>query len=86
MSSELQQSSQQFQQQKGEESAWLGISGVPLPSNIAKSLALREEVRGVLVIRLAAAGPADKAGLLGGYKADNVDGREILLGGHNSHS
>ena len=34
-----------------------------------------------LVIEVSAGGPADKAGIRGGYKIDNINGREIALGG-----
>ncbi|NLG98189.1 MAG: PDZ domain-containing protein [Chloroflexi bacterium] len=43
----------------------LGISGMTLSSDLAAELGLPEDQRGVLVINVAANGPADKAGLQG---------------------
>ena len=81
----LQQSSQQEQQQQQQQKqgkpAWLGISGTSLTPEIAQVLGLTAETRGVLVVEIVAGGPADKAGIRGGYKIDNINGREIALGG-----
>jgi serine protease Do len=81
----LQQSSQQEQQQQQQQKqgkpAWLGISGTSLTPEIAQALDLTPDTRGVLVIEIVAGGPADKAGIRGGYKIDNINGREIALGG-----
>jgi serine protease Do len=77
----LQQSSQQEQQQKQGKPAWLGISGTSLTPEIAEALGLTNDTRGVLVVEVVAGGPADKAGIRGGYKIDNINGREIALGG-----
>ena len=82
--SQLQQSSQQQQQQQQQQQgkpAWLGISGTALTPEIAQAVGLTPDTRGFLVIEVAAGGPADKAGIQGGYKIDNIDGREIALGG-----
>jgi S1-C subfamily serine protease len=81
--STLQQSSQQEekQQQKQGKPAWLGISGTSLTPEIDQALGLTPDIRGVLVVEVAAGGPADKAGIRGGYKIDNINGREIALGG-----
>jgi serine protease Do len=81
--SQLQQSSQQEQQhqQKQGKPAWLGISGTALTPEIAQEVGLTPDTRGFLVIEVAAGGPADTAGIRGGYKIGNVDGREIALGG-----
>ena len=81
----LQQSSQQEQQQQQQQKqgkpAWLGISGTSLTPEIAQALGLTPDTRGVLVVEIVAGGPADKAGIRGGYKIDNINGREIALGG-----
>jgi S1-C subfamily serine protease len=80
----LQQSSQQEQQQQQQKQgrpAWLGISGTALNPEIAQALGLTPDTRGVLVVEIVAGGPADKAGIRGGYKIDNINGREIALGG-----
>src|SRR5918998_1862239 len=81
--SQPQQSSQQEQQQQQQQGkpAWLGISGTALTPEIAQAVGLTPDTRGFLVIEVAAGGPADKAGIRGGYKIDDVDGREIALGG-----
>jgi serine protease Do len=78
----LQQSSQQEQQQQKQgKPAWLGISGTSLTPEIAQSLGITPDIKGVLVVEIVAGGPADKAGIQGGYKIDNINGREIALGG-----
>jgi serine protease Do len=81
----LQQSSQQEQQQQQQQKqgkpAWLGISGTSLTPEIAQSLGITPDTKGVLVVEIVAGGPADKAGIRGGYKIDNINGREIALGG-----
>src|SRR5918999_98733 len=81
----LQQSSQQEQQQQQQQKqgkpAWLGISGTSLTPEIAQALGLTPETRGVLVVEIVAGGPADEAGIRGGYIIDNINGREIALGG-----
>jgi S1-C subfamily serine protease len=83
--STLQQSSQQEQQQQQQQKqgkpAWLGISGTSLTPEIAEALGLTTDTKGVLVVEVVAGGPADKAGIRGGYKIDNINGREIALGG-----
>ena len=81
--SQLQQSSQHEQQQQQQQGkpAWLGISGTALTPEIAQAVGLTPDTRGFLVIEVAAGGPADKAGIRGGYKIGDVDGREIALGG-----
>ncbi|MDW0281393.1 MAG: trypsin-like peptidase domain-containing protein, partial [Nitrososphaeraceae archaeon] len=76
-----QQDQQQQQQQKQGKPAWLGISGTAVTPEIAQAMGLTPDTRGTLVIEVAAGGPADKAGIRGGYKIDNINGREIALGG-----
>ena len=80
---QLQSSSQkeQQQQQKQGKPAWLGISGTAVNPEIAQVMGLTPDTKGFLVIEIIAGGPADKAGIRGGYKIDNVNGREIALGG-----
>jgi serine protease Do len=79
----LQQSSPQEQQQQQNEGkpAWLGISGISLTPEVSQAIGLTPDTRGFLVVEVAAGGPADKAGIRGGYKIENIDGREIALGG-----
>ena len=80
---QLGQSSQQEQQQQQKQGkpAWLGISGAAVTPEIAQAMGLTPDTKGTLVIEVAAGGPADKAGIRGGYKIDNINGREIALGG-----
>jgi serine protease Do len=61
---------------------WLGLIGVDITPDIAKILGLGlEGARGFLVIGVNEGSPADKAGIRGGDKVTNVNGREIRLGG-----
>jgi S1-C subfamily serine protease len=75
------QQDQQQQQQKQGKPAWLGISGAAVTPEIAQAMGLTPDTKGTLVIEVASGGPADKAGIRGGYKIDNINGREIALGG-----
>src|ERR687895_735236 len=59
---------------------WLGISGTDVTPEIAEALGL-SEAKGFLVTDITSESPADKAGIRGGYKIDNINGREIALGG-----
>jgi S1-C subfamily serine protease len=59
---------------------WLGISGTDVTPDIAEALGL-SEAKGFLVTDITSESPADKAGIRGGYKIDNINGREIALGG-----
>ena len=59
---------------------WLGISGTDVTPEIAEALGFNES-RGFLVTDITSGSPADKAGIRGGYKIDNINGREIALGG-----
>src|SRR5918999_1482805 len=79
----LQQSLPQEQQQQQNQGrpAWLGISGISLTPEVSQAIGLTPDTRGFLVIEVAAGGPADKAGIRGGYKIENIDGREIAIGG-----
>jgi serine protease Do len=76
-----QREQQQQQQQKQGKPAWLGISGTAVTPEIAQAMGLTPDTKGTLVIEVVAGGPADKAGIRGGYKIDNINGREIALGG-----
>ena len=80
---QLGQTSQQDQQQQQKQGkpAWLGISGAAVTPEIAQAMGLTPDTKGTVVIEVAAGGPADKAGIRGGYKIDNINGREIALGG-----
>jgi S1-C subfamily serine protease len=80
---QIQQSSQQEQQQDQNEGkpAWLGLSGTAVTPEIAQNMSLAPNTKGFLVIDIVADGPADKAGIRGGYKIDNINGNEVALGG-----
>jgi serine protease Do len=61
---------------------WLGMIGVDITPDIAKALGLGlEDAKGFLVIGINEGSPADKAGVRGGDKVTNINGREIRLGG-----
>jgi S1-C subfamily serine protease len=61
---------------------WLGLIGVDITPDIATVLGLDlEDAKGFLVIGINEGSPADIAGIRGGDKVTNVDGREIRLGG-----
>ncbi|HYZ58781.1 MAG TPA: trypsin-like peptidase domain-containing protein, partial [Nitrososphaeraceae archaeon] len=59
---------------------WLGVSGTDVTPEIAEAVGIKE-AKGFLVTDITSGSPADKAGIRGGYKIDNIDGREIALGG-----
>lgn len=63
------------------EHPYLGISGTSLTSVLAAEMDLPEETRGALVLTVTAGSPADKAGLRGGDRVFNLNGREIEIGG-----
>jgi serine protease Do len=69
------QSSQQQQQKPS-----LGVSGVNIKPEIAKAMNLTQ-TSGFLVVDIIAQGPADKAGLRGGFAISNINGTEVELGG-----
>ena len=59
---------------------WLGISGTDITPEIAGVLGL-DEAKGFLVTDITSGSPADKAGIRGGYKIDDIEGTEVRLGG-----
>ncbi len=61
--------------------SWLGIRGITLTPRLAQALDLPEDLQGVLVVEVIQGSPADKAGLRGGYKPVEVNGRRIRAGG-----
>jgi serine protease Do len=71
---------QQQQQTAREQRPSLGVSGINVTSAIAKAMNLTQ-AKGFLVVDIIAGGPADKAGLRGGYVLSNINGTEIELGG-----
>lgn len=71
----------QTSQIKSENGVWLGITGVPLTSEIDKALNISEDQTGLLIQEVEANSPADKAGLQGGYKPITLSEQPIVLGG-----
>jgi serine protease Do len=55
---------------------WLGVQMAPMPPNLADALGLKD-VRGALVVKLEAAGPAAKAGIMSGDVITSVNGDPI---------
>jgi S1-C subfamily serine protease len=61
---------------------WLGLIGIDITPDIAEALGLSlEEAKGFLIIGVNEGSPADKAGIRGGDRVTNVNGRDIRLGG-----
>ena len=61
---------------------WLGLIGIDITPDIAAALGLGlDEAKGFLVLSVNEGSPADKAGIRGGDRVTNVNGREIRLGG-----
>ena len=63
------------------EYAYLGISGTTLTRQLAQAMALPTDTRGVLVAKVAAGGPAEKAALKGSDKIVTVEGTRTTVGG-----
>jgi 2-alkenal reductase len=63
------------------EYAWLGISGATLTPDMAESMDLPRGTRGALVIDVTVGGPAERAGLQGSDRSQQVEGVEYRLGG-----
>jgi S1-C subfamily serine protease len=62
------------------EPLWLGIDGIDMNAEIASELMVNQST-GILVVGIISDGPADKAGLEGGYRITDVNGTQIELGG-----
>jgi serine protease Do len=63
------------------EHSWLGISGTSLTSELAGSMDLDSDQRGVVVVEVVDDSPASAAGLRGSQRDADVNGGEILVGG-----
>jgi serine protease Do len=59
----------------------LGINGINMTPELAELMNLTQPQRGFLIEDIISGGPADKAGIRGGYKIANVNGSEFKLGG-----
>ncbi|BAJ62968.1 PDZ domain-containing protein [Anaerolinea thermophila] len=60
---------------------YLGISGVVLDEALVEGLNLPKDTTGILIQRVQADSPADKAGLRGGTRPVSINGRMVLAGG-----
>ena len=61
--------------------AWLGIEGMTLTADVAQAMELDQGQTGVLVVTVVADGPADQAGLQGGYRRVTINGQSVMVGG-----
>ena len=62
--------------------AWLGVNGTDLTAELAGAMNLDTNQTGALVTTVGKGSPADKAGLLGSFKAYQTQaGDEIMIGG-----
>jgi serine protease Do len=68
-------------QPQAKPSAYLGMSAVPLSTAVNDSLKLPADTQGILVQKVEAGSPAEKAGIHGGTRNALIDGRRVLLGG-----
>lgn len=59
----------------------LGINGINMTSELAELMNLTQSQKGFLIEDIISGGPADKAGIRGGYKIANINGSEFKLGG-----
>ena len=59
---------------------WMGITGISVTKEISSKLGLAVN-KGVLIVKLIPGGPADQAGLRGGYQDVIIDGVRFLIGG-----
>jgi len=61
--------------------AWLGINGTTLTSDLAEAMDLDATQKGVLILNVVNGSPADEAGLRGGFRALNLNGERMPIGG-----
>jgi serine protease Do len=59
----------------------LGINGIDMTPELAERMNLTQSQEGFLVEDIISGGPADLAGIRGGYKVANINGSDIKLGG-----
>lgn len=59
----------------------LGINGINMTPELAERMNLTQSQEGFLVEDIISGGPADLAGIKGGYKVANINGSDIKLGG-----
>ena len=85
------QQQQEQIQQRQQEGPTLGINAINMTSEIAERMNLTQlrqqplgkegDAGGVLVVDVLSGGPAEKAGIRGGYIVANINGTQIELGG-----
>jgi serine protease Do len=61
--------------------AWLGINGATLTADLAEAMDLDAAQEGVLILNVVNGSPADEAGLRGGFRALNLNGERLPIGG-----
>lgn len=59
----------------------IGVNGINMTPELAELMNLTQSQKGFLIEDIFSGGPADKAGIRGGYKIANINGSEIKLGG-----
>lgn len=59
----------------------LGINGINMTPELAERMNLTHLQKGFLIEDIISGGPADKAGIRGGYKIANINGSDFKLGG-----
>jgi len=59
----------------------LGINGINMAPELAERMNLTQSQKGFLIEDIISGGPADLAGIRGGYKVANINGSDIKLGG-----
>lgn len=59
----------------------LGINGINMTPELAERMNLTQSQKGFLIEDIISGGPADLAGIRGGYKVANINGSDFNLGG-----
>ena len=59
----------------------LGINGINMTPELAERMNLTQSQMGFLIEDIISGGPADEAGIRGGYKIANINGSDFKLGG-----
>ncbi len=62
-------------------SAWLGIQGTTVSSDVASAMNLQSDQQGVLVEQVLADSPAQRAGLQAGTQTVTLAGQDVVVGG-----
>jgi serine protease Do len=63
------------------EHSFLGLTGTTLTPDLAKAMGIDTATRGVLVVEVSAADPAEKAGINGSSKSVTINGQDTKVGG-----